>query len=108
MTLRSAVDGAANAESGSEHLHDPAVLVSRASRFARRAEGLNVPRDRSDLRSRVLTEIDHLVIDVAVAPPFRRVVAFDDRVLRSVEVLACVAIRRIVAAPDMTALPAKP
>ena len=63
---------------------------------------LHVLRYRAQLR-RLVRQIDFDPVDVAPAPTFRRVVAFDDRVMRRLEVCARVPVRRIIAAADMTA-----
>src|SRR5581483_9883490 len=54
-----------------------------------------------------VAEVEERLVDIAPAPALRRVVALDDRVLRRVEMLGGVAVRRIVAAADMAAGPAQ-
>ena len=68
---------------------------------------LVVARDRSQLRRRRSAKIDLDIVDVAPAPAFRRVVSLDDRVAGFVEMLPGMAMRRIVAAADMAAVPAQ-
>src|SRR5262249_45961686 len=69
----------------------------------RRCGNLDVARDRAALGRGVGAQIEHHVIDVAVAPAFRRIIALDDRVLGVVVVLGSVPVRRGVAAADMAA-----
>src|SRR2546427_811203 len=52
--------------------------------------------------------VERHFVDVAPAPPFRRIVALDDGVAARVEVLRRVPVRRVVAATDMAAGPAEP
>jgi len=44
----------------------------------------------------------HDFIDETPAPPFRRIIGFDDRVLRRTEMFCSVSIWRLIAAADMT------
>jgi ribosomal protein L39E len=60
--------------------------------------------DRSKLR-RLIRQIDDLIIDVAKAPPFRRVVSFNDRMARGVKVGRRVPVWRVITAADVTAGP---
>jgi hypothetical protein len=53
----------------------------------------NKSRDRSPLRRRVVAEIDKHLIDIAPAPAFRRIVAFDDRMLGGAEMLGGMLVR---------------
>ena len=55
------------------------------------------------MRGGAVAEIEHDLVDVAPAPAFRWVVAFDDRMVRRVEMTRGVPVRRSVAASDMTA-----
>lgn len=61
-------------------------------------------RDRSELR-RLIRQIDDLIIDVAKAPSFRRVVSFDDRMARGVKMGCGVPVWRVITAADLTAGP---
>src|SRR5262245_44111325 len=79
----------------------------RESRHGRLPDS-DVARDRSALRGRVAAEVDHRLVDVAPAPTFGRVVALDDRMTRGVIVPGGVAVRRAVAAADVTTRPAEP
>src|SRR5690349_2812028 len=65
-------------------------------------------RDRSSLRRGVVAEIDEHFVDIAPAPAFRRIVAFDDRVPGGVEMLRGMLVGRIVATADVTAGAAQP
>jgi hypothetical protein len=67
-----------------------------------------VARDRSALRRDVSVEVEHDLVDVAPAPVFRRIVAFDDRVSGLRKMRAGMAVGRLVAATDVTATPAQP
>ena len=51
-----------------------------------------IARNRSQLW-RLIGQIDLLVVDVTPAPAFGRIVAFDDRVVRRVEMRGGVAVR---------------
>ena len=55
------------------------------------------------MRRRSVIELEHEIIEEAVPPSFRRVIALDDGVLRRVEMPACVTMWRVIAAADMTA-----
>jgi hypothetical protein len=59
------------------------------------------------MRRRAIAQIEHDLIDIAPAPARGRVVTFDNRVPRRVEVPRRVPVRRVVAAPDMAAGPAQ-
>jgi hypothetical protein len=50
------------------------------------------PFDRPHLFGRVI-QFDKNLIDIAPAPAFRRIVAFDDRMFCLMEVRGCVAVR---------------
>ena len=63
-------------------------------------------RDRPVLFRRSVRQVEECLVDVAPAPVFGWIVAFDDRVAGGVEVLGGVPVRRIVAAADMAALTA--
>jgi len=60
------------------------------------------------VRRRPVRKIEHHLVDVTPAPPFRWIIGFDDRVPGSVKVFCRVAIGRLIAAADMTAGPADP
>ena len=68
----------------------------------------NVPRDRSALRRLSIPKVEEHLVDVAPAPAFGRVIAFDDRMPGRVEVLRRVTVGGIVAAADMAAGAAEP
>ena len=70
--------------------------------------GLNGPRDRPILRRHVWPEINKHIIDVAVAPPLRRIVAFDDGMARRVKMSGGMFAGRLITASHMTAGPADP
>lgn len=53
-------------------------------------------------------EIERDLIDIAPAPPFRRIVAFDDRMLGRMIMLGGVATYRLIAAADVPAGAADP
>jgi hypothetical protein len=53
------------------------------------------------MRRRPVRKIEIHFIDVAPAPPFRRIIAFDDRVLGHVKMLGRVPIWRLVAAANV-------
>jgi hypothetical protein len=65
--------------------------------------------DQLELRVRQCSDaecrhrLEHFLIDIAPAPVLAGLEASDDRVVRSVEVGRRMAIRRIVAAPDVSA-----
>src|SRR5271169_3898554 len=65
-------------------------------------------RDRAVVGRGVIAEVEHHLVDIAPAPAVRRVVGFDDRMACRVKVLGGVAVRRVVATPDMAAGPAQP
>src|SRR5579862_524319 len=68
---------------------------------------LRKSRDRPALR-RLVVELDEFLVDIAPAPAFRRVVAFDDRVAGGAEMLGGVAVGRIITAADVAAGSAEP
>ena len=71
------------------------------------APRLDKSRDRPVLRCGVLAEVERQSVDIAPAPSFRWVVAFDDGMARCLKVRMRVAVRRIIAAADMAAVPAQ-
>jgi len=56
----------------------------------------------------LIGKIDFLLVDIAPAPAFRRIVPFDDRVPGRMEMCGRVAKGRIIAAPHVPAGPAQP
>src|ERR1700744_3926434 len=62
-----------------------------------------IARDRPVMRGHPVSQIEHRLVDVAPAPAFRRIVAFDDRMRGGVEMLGGVFVGRIIATADMTA-----
>ena len=55
-----------------------------------------------------LRQIEHDLIDITPAPAFRRIVTFNHRMLRGMEMFCGVLVRRGIAATDMAAGPADP
>src|SRR5947209_6511625 len=83
-------------------------------RWLRRAQQVHcIPRvgrsalvvawDRAELRRNAVGQIEEGLVDIAPAPAFGRVVTFDNRMSRRAEMFGGVAVRRVVAAADMTA-----
>jgi hypothetical protein len=64
---------------------------------------LNETRDRPVVRSHAIRKIERDFVNVAPAPSFGRIIAFDNRVSGCVKVLRRVAIGGIVTAPNMAA-----
>jgi hypothetical protein len=62
--------------------------------------------DRTVVRRGAIAEIEHNLVDATRPPTFGRVVPFDDRMMRLVEVLRGAAVRRVVATADVAAGPA--
>src|SRR6187402_1631490 len=60
------------------------------------------------MRGRPVRQIEHDLVDVAPAPPFRRIIGLDDRMPRRMKVLRRVPVRRLVATTDMATGPADP
>jgi len=81
---------------------DVEVLLNEA------LDALNVARNGTVLRCRIIAEVEHDLVDVTPSPTFRRIVAFDDRMAGLVEVPGCMPVRRLVAATNVTANAAKP
>jgi hypothetical protein len=52
-------------------------------------------------------QLDFDIVDVAPSPTFRRIVAFDDRMLCTMIMGAGMSVRRVVAATDMPACTAQ-
>jgi hypothetical protein len=60
------------------------------------------------LRRRVAVQIDRNLVDIAPSPAFRRIVALNDRMSSGVKMLPRVLAGRLVAAANVTAVPADP
>src|SRR5664279_927692 len=67
-----------------------------------------IARDRPVMRRLPVRQVEQHLVDITPAPPFRRIVALDDRMPGGVEMLRRVLVGRIVAAADMTAAAADP
>src|SRR5260370_19133219 len=67
-----------------------------------------IARDFPVMRRLAVRQVEQHFIDIAPAPAFRRIVAFDDWMAGGVEMRRRVLVRGIVAAPDMTAAAADP
>src|SRR6266850_2142816 len=67
-----------------------------------------VARDRTVVRRFPVRQIEQNFVDIAPAPAFRRIIAFDDRMRRGAEVRGRVLIGGIVTAADVTAAAADP
>src|SRR5258708_7791219 len=63
--------------------------------------------DRTVVGRRTVAKVEHHLVDKTPSPAFGRVIAFDDRMARLVEMLCGMAVRRVVAAADMAAGPAE-
>ena len=59
------------------------------------------------MRRGAIAEVEHDLVHVTPSPAFGWVIAFDDRMARLVKMLGGVAVRRVVATPDMAAGPAQ-
>ena len=59
------------------------------------------------MRRRAAAKVQTNFIDIAPSPPFRRIVAFDDRMAGLAKMLGGVTVWRAVAAADMAACPAE-
>src|SRR4051812_25261781 len=68
----------------------------------------DVARDRTLVRRHSLRQVEEHLVDIAPAPALRRVITFDHRMAGGMEMGACMAVRRLVAAADMAADPAEP
>jgi hypothetical protein len=64
---------------------------------------LVITGNRTNLRGDIAGQIEHHFVNIAPTPAFRRIIGFDDRVLRHAEMFCGVSIWRLVAATDMTA-----
>ena len=67
-----------------------------------------VAGDGTVVRRGPIAEVEHYLVNVAPPPAFGRVIAFDDRMPRLVEMFGGMAVRQLVAAADMAAGPAQP
>jgi hypothetical protein len=65
-------------------------------------------RDRPGVGRHAIGEVEHDLIDITPSPSFRRVESLDDGMSGRMEVLGCMASRRIVTASDMPACAANP
>src|SRR5260221_13068718 len=63
--------------------------------------------DRTVVGRRTVAKVKHHLVDKTPSPAFGRVIAFDDRMARLVEMLCGMAVRRVVATADMAAGPAE-
>src|ERR1700730_2966669 len=68
----------------------------------------NIARNRPELRGRAVGKIEHDLVDVAPAPAFRRIIAFDHRMAGGVEMFGGVTVGRAVAAAHVPAGAAQP
>ena len=94
------------------------LLRARVARSQRAMKATPASCARPGLRSRPLldraalrrrrSDLHERIVDIAPAPAFRRIVAFDDRMAGGVEVRGGVACSATVAAADMTAGAAQP
>src|SRR3954468_258254 len=84
-------------------------ILCAPSRAAAAKFGTSViARDRTVVRSLAARQVEHDFIDVAPAPPLRRIVAFDHRMSGGVEMFGGVPMGRVITAADMAARPADP
>jgi len=65
-------------------------------------------RNRSHLGRRILAQIEEDLVHIAPSPALGRIIALDDRMAGGVEMRGGVAVRRLVAAPHVTAGAAEP
>jgi len=63
---------------------------------------LVITRNRSVLGRSSIGQIEHDLVYVTPSPPLWRIVALDDRMAGSVEMLSCVSVRRTVTATDVS------
>jgi hypothetical protein len=54
------------------------------------------------MRRRTSAEVNELLINIAPAPTFWRIVAFNDRMTGFVEMFGCMLVKRRIATADMT------
>src|SRR3984893_11255956 len=80
----------------------------RAALSHRHSFPSSVTRDRTQLRRGAVGQIEPDLVDVAPAPAFRRVIAFDDRMPGHMKMLGGMTVRRVVATADVPAGPARP
>jgi hypothetical protein len=67
---------------------------------------LYVARNRPQLR-RLIGKVDFFFVDITPTPTFGRIVAFDDRMSCRVKMRGGMAVRRVIATTDVTALSAE-
>ena len=84
-------------------------LVVRSEPIARQTDqrpsllgALVVSRNRTETRRRPVRKIEEHFVDVTRAPPLRRIIGFDDRVLRCAKMFRSVPVGRLITAADMT------
>src|SRR5689334_20006833 len=64
--------------------------------------------DRSQLRRDIAGQVEHHLVNIAPAPAFGRIIAFDNRMAAAVKMLGSMLAARLVAAADMAAGAADP
>src|SRR5580700_4434314 len=85
-----------------------ACASGSARSIAAQSARLYIAGNGAVVRRHAIGKIEHDFVDVTPAPAFRRIVAFDDGMARRMEVFGGVAVRRIIATPDMSAGSAEP
>src|ERR1700688_1146526 len=80
-----------------------ACASGSAPSIAAQSARLYIAGNGAIVRRHAIGKIEHVFVDVAPAPAFGRIVAFDDGMARRMEMLGGVAVRRIVATADMAA-----
>src|SRR5690348_16526274 len=68
-----------------------------------RCQGSVIARYRSQLRRDIAAQVEHHLVNIAPAPAFGRVIAFDNRMAAAVEMLGSMLAAGLVAAADMAA-----
>ena len=76
--------------------------TANAPASGRFSGALVVSRNRTQTRRRPVRKIEEHFVDVTPAPPFRRIIGFDDRVLRCAKMFRSVPVGRLITAADMT------
>src|SRR5947209_3389545 len=71
-------------------------------------DGSIITRDRAVMGGLPVREVEQDFVDKTPAPPFRRIIAFDDRMPRGMEMFGRVFVGGIIAAADMAATAADP
>src|SRR5580658_5693231 len=71
--------------------------------FSRASWPLIIPGDGTELRRHMAVQVEHHLIDIAPAPAFRRIIAFNDGVLGMMEMFGGMLATRLVAAANMAA-----